>query len=357
MKTLLNASHYNREDIFTNEKNDLFEKTWQFAGFTDELNEHQDYLCTVMAGKTVVLMNFKGKIKAFHNVCSHRQNKICLKDAGNGPLQCQYHGWTYNEDGYPYAIPNKKNFSELNLENLKLTEYDVESVGRFIFIKTKEKFQCLSDYLGKTYLLLEQIGSAMGEKIDKNEMTIDANWKIVVENTLEDYHVRMVHPESLNTVGINERVFIDNHPHSSTTLKFDLDFYENKKISSAFMNRPLHINDYLHLLIFPNLTLASAYGTTFSLQQIIPLTSGKTKFISHVFSTKLQNEASASVALINSFYNSAKDFNRRVFDEDKFICEQVHMGLMEAGSKHGVLCEDEKRVHGFQKAYLEYLIC
>lgn len=355
MKTFIDASYYHDNDIFILEKVNLFENTWQFAGFTDELSNNQDYVCTFIANKTIVLMNFKGKIKAFHNVCSHRQNQICLQNSGNGPLQCQYHGWTYNEEGYPYAIPKRKSFSELNLENLRLTQYQVETIGRFVFLKIRPGPETLSNFLTKTYPILKKISDAMGERIDKNEMLIDANWKVIVENTLEDYHVYMVHQKSFNTLGINERSFENYYPHSSTLLKFDMTLDQNKKVDAAFKNRPIQINDYFHQLIFPNLTFASAYGVTFSLQQIIPLGPTKTKFISHTFSTKINETTPLELNIVKVLNNSAIDFNRRVFEEDKIMCEQVQKGLMEAENKYGVLSNDEQRIYAFQQAYHNYL--
>jgi phenylpropionate dioxygenase-like ring-hydroxylating dioxygenase large terminal subunit len=37
------------------------------------------------------------------------------------------------------------------------------------------------------------MGEAFGEEMSCTKMTIRASWKVVLENTLESYHVRFVH--------------------------------------------------------------------------------------------------------------------------------------------------------------------
>lgn len=356
MKTLIPPSHYHRDAIFELEKITLFSSLWQYAGVTDNLLHHQDYICTDINGKNIVIMNFHGTLKAFHNVCSHRLNRICVHATGNGPLQCQYHGWAYNQDGLPYAIPNRKNFESLDPESLKLKQFKVETCGKFVFINNDDLSLSLSDYLKDTYPVIAKISESLGKKIDTNEILINANWKIVVENTLEGYHVNMVHPQTIKKLGFMERSFQYAFPHSSTLEKFQTKLANNKKIEQVYQTRKLQVDDYFHQLIFPNLTFASAYGTTISIQQIIPLSATQTRFVSHVFAAHLETEQTTSdAAVIKAFNNIAIQFNRNVFLEDKGVCENVQLGMTESDRTHGVLCQDEQRIEAFHQAYLHYL--
>ena len=86
------------------------------------------------------------------------------------------------------------------------------------------------------------------------------------------------------------------------------------------------------------------------LQQIKPLSSTKTLFISHVFSTKIDN---ADHALAKAFNQNAIDFNRRVFEEDKEICEAVQIGIEQINHGKGFLSTQEERVWHFEKTYMD----
>lgn len=353
MKTLLVPAYYYSEEIFKREQTELFGATWQFAGFTIDVAEPDAMFAVTIAGKSVVIKNFEGKLKAFHNVCSHRFSRICTEKT-RGPLQCPYHGWTYNEAGVPYAIPKRKQFTAIDPEQLKLKPYELAVCGKFIFVKEQLGGPSLEEYLGEAQELLKKISEALGLLLDRNEMIIAANWKIVVENTLEEYHVREVHPQSLYNVGIKNVESVAKGLHSSSLMQFETQLHKHKKLAEVYATRPWQVEDYIHQLIFPNLTLASAFGTTISIQHITSLSATTTCFVSYVFATTLAREALAS-PVVKAFNKSAVDFNRQVFTEDKIICEQVQKGIMEAISQEGPLCSDEKRVFAFQETYARYL--
>lgn len=351
--TLIPPINYYDADIFQREKTHLFATTWQFAGFIDEVAENHSMFCADINGKSVVIKNFNGELRAFLNVCSHRFSQICT-GPGKGPLRCPYHGWTYDENGVPYAIPKRKQFGDINPQELKLIPYQVATCGKFIFVKFAPGGPVLEEYLGTAADFLVTVSAALGERIDRNEMEINANWKLVVENTLEEYHVREVHPESLHTVGINAADSTISGLHSCTNLKFETRLDKQQRLSAVYADRPWQVEDYIQQLIFPNLTIASAYGTTISIQQIIPLAAESTRFISFVYATVLDS-AAVNSPLIKAFNAVAVDFNRRVFAEDKVVCQYVQSGVKQAPRLQGVFCEDEKRVRAFHESYMQLM--
>ena len=150
-------------------------------------------------GKSDLIRNFAGELKAFLNVCSHRFSAIRRECRGNGPLQCQYHGWVYDKNGLPAGIANIKEFADITdsrRKELALEEWQVETCGELIFIR-RQSSESLRDWLGEAWPSVEAIGSALGEQLDCNRMMIDSNWKVAVENTIENYHVRSVHPTTI----------------------------------------------------------------------------------------------------------------------------------------------------------------
>ena len=276
MDTLINAKSYYDENIFHDENNNVFLNNWIFACFHSELKQHNDYVCIMRGGRSLVVQNFNGQICAFDNVCSHRFAELKGAGRGNGALRCPYHGWTYDCTGLPYAIPKRPRFDDLTedkLECLKLSSWQVECVGDFVFVKyAKTSAQSLEEFLGSEISqLLKNISEAKSECIDINAIHLNCNWKIAVENTLESYHVGFIHPTTFHKLGANGEDFSFESHHSrwnarlseATKTKWD-------KAAHIFESRLFHVSGYLHQYIFPNLTIASTYGNSFSIQIFDP---------------------------------------------------------------------------------------
>lgn len=349
---LIQPEHYHKHLVYEEEQSRIFESQWVFAGFLFNLQQENDFITTHVGKKSVVIQNIKGQLKAFLNVCSHRFSKIQCEAKGNRALICPYHGWAYDAKGLPLGIPRKPNFGTLTkekLQELALEEYYLEICGQLVFVKRRaDSHQTLSEFLGNAYGILVQTSQAFGKLIDRNEMVVNANWKIVVENTLEAYHINQVHTTTFKPIFGEQKDFNKENIHTSIQVDLHTDF---QKIESMYQSRPHKLNGYFHLYIFPNLTLASSYGSSFSLQHFVPLNANQTSFVSYVFQTKLESELSRKEqVMLNAMNESIVRFNRTVFEEDKYICEKVQEGVAMT-NKLGILSTEEERVLEFHKAY------
>lgn len=357
MKALIKPKEYYTKEIFEKEKEELFSEIWNFVGFASDFAEVNDFVVSNVSGISVVVQNLKGKIRAFKNVCSHRHSIIQTCEKGNRPLMCPYHGWAYNDKGIPFGIPKKPlfNFTKEELECLKLEEYSVDICGSLVFLKVKNDETTLQDYLGEFYNEIENMSNNFGKQIDLNEIEIECNWKIVVENTLESYHVALIHSETFQKLGADglDFSFSKNHSVWDAVLLMKENEGKQAKVHKPFQNRNYKIEGYKHLIIFPNILISSTYGVSFNLSQIIPLSEDKTLFRSFVFIAKKDNESEGSI-LEKVYEDSLVDFNRKVFDEDKAICQEVQKGV-KFSSYDGELSEEEERVLYFQQEYKKYL--
>lgn len=347
--------HYHDQEIFKKEKLRIFHNNWVFIAFASDLLNHNDFITKTIGGIPIVVQNFNGKVKAFMNVCSHRFSTIQNEKKGNRALFCPYHGWSFNEEGMPNGIPKKplfKDFSKQELCDLKLEEYNLDICGDLYFIHINKPETTLKDYLGIFYDELNIITKGKSELVDVNNMKIKANWKVLVENTLESYHVNLVHSETFKSLGAKGLVFDFSNNHSSWDAELILNEDDPKlsKIHNMFQERPYKINGYKHFLIYPNLLISSSYGVSFNFSTIDPIDPGESDFTSYVF----LSEPNKKSRYIDIYSNLLIDFNRKVFDEDKFICEQVQRGV-EVTDKPGVLSIEEKRVHVFQNAYINQM--
>ena len=199
LKNLVPFNYYTDKVFFGSDLKNL-KQNWHFVCLESDLKNNNDYISLDLFDTPITLQNFDGEIKAFVNICPHRFSIIRSKSKGNGILRCLYHGWTFDNSGKPYGIPMKKqlfNLNEKDTKKLSLKSIKTESCGSLIFVNLGSK-KTLKDFLGKYYSEIEEISKSIGNEIKSNLYEWNANWKVCIENTIDEYHVASVHPETFN---------------------------------------------------------------------------------------------------------------------------------------------------------------
>lgn len=362
-KALVPNDHYFSKEIFDQEQL-MFQRNWYYVGVSTDLENHNDFITCNIGGKDVVVQNFKGEIKAFHNVCTHRFNKIQTQQSGNRPLMCQYHGWNYNNTGIPFGIPLKNEFKGLDKESLNklcLTSFDLALMGKFVFVRIAKEGPSLEEFLGETGKKLLEISKMIGRKIEHNEIVNYANWKVVVENTLEGYHISSVHPNTFYKQGFNLKSTVDftvDSPHTSMILHLSESAEKDKKrekFHKLMKDRPFKPEGFYHALLYPNLSIGSLFGISVYIGSIKSIGPDESVFAYDLFETKKNEEELLDETISSVIGPGAQEFTHITLSEDKEICEQVQLGLRQSGDAKGVLSNQETRIWEFQKAYLASL--
>ncbi len=363
MKPLIPPHYYHDPEVLEQEKHRIFSSLWTFVGLKSQLSLPNDFITLNLGNEAVVVQNFDGELRALHNVCSHRFATLQNEDCGNRILQCPYHGWIYDQEGRPYAIPKRPKFPEMTQElqtQMSLKRYRLESCGELLFVQCNQDAQegaalSLEHFLGGLFPVLEQMSQGMGGRIDRNSMEIAANWKICVENTLESYHVGFVHQNTFHRLGLRDQGFEFYGAHSSWTGEVDEKMARRfERVQDVFSSRPYQIPGYLHLLLFPATTLGTTYGSSFAIQEFRPISPNRTLFISNVYSCKLENLGARAETTVQLMDKSTIQFNRDVFEEDRVVTEFVHKGIHQT-VQPGILSDDEERVCAFQTAYMQLI--
>jgi phenylpropionate dioxygenase-like ring-hydroxylating dioxygenase large terminal subunit len=361
MESHLSPKYYFDEGIFMKENENIFSVSWNFVCFSDELSKENDFITTNISDKPIVIQRLKGKIKAFINICSHRFSLIQSQKKGNRPLTCPYHGWSYSDEGVPRGIPKKPLFSDFSEEELcemRLQEYKVEVCGVLVFVNLDSNAKSLKEDMGIFFEKIEKMTLAFGHRIDTNSFEINANWKVIIENTMEGYHLPLVHKETLSKImpstNMENLTFEFEHPHSNyiIPLNTDKNSKKNNYLNKFFDLEMWNSDGFIHYLIFPNLLISSSYGSTFNVSHVIPKNSHLSTFTSYLFVGNLKKDF--KIDDINFFIDQSVEYNRKVFDEDKKVCELVQIGVSQT-NQHGQLSLEELRVHEFQKNYLNLI--
>ncbi len=363
MRPYTRPLHYYDETVYSNEKENIFYTTWQFACFKSQVKHHNDFVAFKLCDKDIVVQNFQGELRAFANVCTHRYSIIQKEQSGNRHLRCCYHGWTFNKDGIPIGVPNKEDFENFDPKDFALARYDLDLCNELVFIKIRKSEQTLKDYLGLMYDRISLLSKNIDVVFDMQVYEANTNWKSMVEISLEGYHVNVVHPNSISTyfeVKSNQKttpieIFNFFAPHSYLSASVS----EEELCSWKKIKNQIGVLDFLEDLysqhnVFPNFNLATFYGSAYFSQVFRPISADKCLIYHFSLSAKQSNQTKKSQFVYNEIMQKMTKNGHTILSEDIGACENVQKVVRNAKTS-GISCKAEARVELFQKAYMQYL--
>ncbi|MBT3425556.1 MAG: aromatic ring-hydroxylating dioxygenase subunit alpha [Gammaproteobacteria bacterium] len=215
--TNYSKTRYISSDIMDQEWNSIWQGTWLLAGLTSDLETPGDYFVfSIGTEQILVSKTSKGTIEAFYNVCQHRGNQLVTSRRGNAKsFRCAYHAWTYDHDGNLKSVPSKDRFKlDPHCENLALRKVHCAYWNGLVFINLAEQTETLESYLGPVADLLEAYHFEEMTLVQDQTVHLDCNWKAVVDNFGELYHVDFLHPQHKRMVDCRNdivRLFKNGH--------------------------------------------------------------------------------------------------------------------------------------------------
>ena len=110
----ISALVYSDPEIFREEQEKIFKKSWKLACHESEVAAPGDYRTMTFAGTPlVVIRGMDRKIRCFVNVCSHRSALVARGPSGNArTLTCFFHLWEYDTKGACIAMTRDLGFKE-----------------------------------------------------------------------------------------------------------------------------------------------------------------------------------------------------------------------------------------------------
>ena len=206
MTETLPYSWYTDADVLADEREQLFAHRWQYAGHSGQLAEPGSYFTMRVADvPLVVVRDRQGELHALVNVCRHRGAEVVSGEGRCSTLQCHYHAWTYDLDGALRAAPRSEGDPDFDRNALGLRRAQVDTWGPLIFVNADAEAAPLADTLGE----LPEIVKGAGLDVDslrfhsRAPFTLEANWKIAVENFLECYHCQVAHPSFSDVIDVS----------------------------------------------------------------------------------------------------------------------------------------------------------
>ena len=344
----------------------IFKRCWLHVGRVGQLPEPGDWFVQdIAAAKASILVTRgqDGEIRAFHNVCRHRGNRLVCEAAGsgNGKFTCRFHGWVYDNEGELVHASQEENFYQPTRGHLNLVPVACDVWEGFIFVHLDpERAEPLLEFLAP---IADYVEGFPFEEIThelRYETELRANWKVVMDSQAESLHAPFVHKKAWPDLFSSKE-----HPYSNY---LDLTFYEKHAVWSLgagdykpkgveayalslgpatavagewALNIDGRINptrskewslDCLH--VFPNLLIYILEGT-FHTHQFWPSAANRT-----VWDLRMRLPAVRTPA--DAFSREhAKVLLRDPFLEDGFINEETQRGLESGAISHIHLQDDE----------------
>ena len=214
----IKTSRYIDPSFFDKEKEVAFGMHWLMAGISSLIPAPQSHHVVDILGRSILLTRDKeGKAHAFYNNCLHR-GTILVRKAGKEKIQCPYHGWRYDHQGHLLEVKSPKGLRASPCNKGKLRTIACIERSGLLWINFSSEPEGLDSELEVILKDISAYKLAEMQPIEARDFSFSINWKIVLENALDFYHVSHAHA---STVGAHVRqppTFEDLGRHNLQTL-------------------------------------------------------------------------------------------------------------------------------------------
>jgi choline monooxygenase len=315
----LPGTAYTSGEFFELEANQLFAASWSFVGFAHQLANVGDVQPLTVAGKPVFIVRSElNEIHAFHNVCRHRNLKLIDQPRNcDALITCPYHRWSYDFRGRlrlaPYFGGEKSGLPDgFELADHGLHPIRCETFHDWIFINMDGKAEEFETFIKPikrqlTGFKLDEFVPVTTLKFDK----IITNWKLLMENFIEPYHVQYVHKTTTSQPLEDHYVVADENCLGSAV---DL---TAEQLTSAGEDTLGVSSRYLTL--FPNFVLGLYQPDQLGVHLNCPVSADETQQSRVIYLHRDSDQSHAAI-------EHARQLWTAVHREDHEMCERLQAG-------------------------------
>lgn len=193
--TSMPGGFYTDPDLFAWECETVLLTGWHCLGRADEILNDGDYFTQQVLNEPLLITRAEGAVKVLSNTCRHRGMPVA-QGTGNAKRHvCPYHAWAYGPDGQLLSAPRMKN-TGFDVKNCALPAFESRVHNGFIYASlsdTPDPFD-----LTELDALIAPYAPEDFRHIHTATEVWNCNWKALVENFMEGYHLSVVHPETLH---------------------------------------------------------------------------------------------------------------------------------------------------------------
>jgi phenylpropionate dioxygenase-like ring-hydroxylating dioxygenase large terminal subunit len=349
LRHVLRPDQYFSADQHRVELERLFLPAWHCVTTTAELPRHGDFLTLDLLGRPLLVRNVDGEVHAFLNVCAHRHCTLTSEARGRDPrFRCQYHGWEYASDGRTARIPDAGCFRPWDREHARLHKFRLERRGELVFVSLADSGPSLAEYLGPFDGPCAEWFGPPYRLAWAWQTDYAANWKVVVENSLESYHIPCVHrktfgempPEETSEHDLTERWTTFRTPEPDNSVSRN-----QRWVVRQLGMTPTSV--YTHHHSHPHLTFNSLDVHRMA-QLVVPTGPTTSRHLVWLYTLRGTRTNPFARLLGAAMARLVTSVARKIVLEDAQLFARVQRGL-EASVHPGVIGTREERVYAFQE--------
>ena len=340
--TSLEAKWYCDPEVYARERELIFRNSWWLLCPVDRVAEPGDYICDRICGWPVMVLRASdGSLQGFLNICRHRGASLLPDGQGSGvdSIRCPYHGWLYSDHGELLKAPKFGGTLADQWSELSLHRIDVRLWKGLVFVRiATDEEETFEQWLGEMARLLDEFpGPTDLDYYDEFSVCGRLNWKTYCDNTVEGYHLNLIHPRIRTALSGGEvKLFSINE---GRTVVFDV------RYANDASTRDLRGDKGMWIYHFPGFQLVL----------------GKTLFKAERIDSDAYNQVRSRnwnwyAGLTSQDKQSAFEWSRQIVEEDFNICSTVTANLRSGGYAPGPLSPSmEQHVARFQQIVVERL--
>ena len=188
---------YTQRNFLNYEIENLLRREWLCVGRVDEIPSPGDYFTTDLLDEPLlVVRGDDSQIRVLSNVCRHRGMLVAEGAGRKRTFVCPYHGWTYKLDGRLAGAPRMSSQVDFDPE-CRLPSFNSGIWQGFICVNFDQTAAPLAPRLTGLDTVLKHYHTDGMHSIFVREEVWDTNWKFLLENFMEGYHLSIVHPQTL----------------------------------------------------------------------------------------------------------------------------------------------------------------
>jgi phenylpropionate dioxygenase-like ring-hydroxylating dioxygenase large terminal subunit len=354
---------------------EMFGKLWLLVGRTEQISSPGDWFVRDVechSASAIIVRGKDDKVRAFHNICSHRGMRLVWGSSGRGgKFSCPYHAWLYDSSGALAHVPDAECFTQFNKADNGLTPIHCDVWEGFIFINlAQQPTQTLAEFLGPLGERLAGAPFSDFTRVCTLSQEVVGNWKLGIEAASEGYHVQALHAKTvgglLSTKDNPHVRFVHVTPlgpHRCATVPCNPDYRlpENRivqrfaqanaaqmmveggqqgNIGGTFLSHPainplksdLFANEQFNL--FPNTSLHISLGG-YWMTSYWPITKELSRWRSTFFFRTPRSHAE------EFSIQAAMGLSRDIFAEDNSCFQKQQAALASGGKSHVIFAESE----------------
>ena len=187
---------FTSREFFHQEWENMWTRVWLLLGRESQIPKPGDWQLEEVGRESILMVRqTNGSVKAFYNVCQHRGNPLVTGPTGSVKrFVCKYHSWAFMPDGELNFAPDKEDFPDGNpCGKVRLQELACDTFAGFIWVNMDRDCVSLKEYLGPIWDAWSKLDLGNWKRTMARSAWLPCNWKVVLDNFNESYHVPTVH--------------------------------------------------------------------------------------------------------------------------------------------------------------------